>query len=86
MKLKLLHNTDKNLSHIIFTKSTFPMFQIILLSKKRMFIIISLTCFNAANKAMHLALEPQIMPSAYCKPSLRIAGCIIPAENLICKK
>ena len=32
------------------------------------------TCLKAARRAMHRALEPQTMPSAYCNPSLTIAG------------
>ncbi len=40
------------------------------------------TCFNAASRATHLALEPHITPSAYCNPNFRMAGCIALDENL----
>ena len=41
-----------------------------------------LTCFNAPSKAIHLALEPQITPSAYCRPSFNMAGWMFPGPRL----
>ena len=31
---------------------------------------------------MHLALDPEMIPSEYCKPSLIMAGWMPPAEKL----
>jgi hypothetical protein len=32
------------------------------------------TCFRANSKETHLAFEPQMIPSACCRPNLTIAG------------
>ena len=40
------------------------------------------TFLNAARSAIHLAFDPEMTPSEYCKPSFIIAGWMPPVEKL----
>ena len=43
------------------------------------------TFLKAARSAIHLAFDPEMTPSEYCKPSFIIAGWMPPVEKLVGK-
>ena len=41
------------------------------------------TFLKAARSAIHLAFDPEMTPSEYCKPNFTIAGWMPPVEKLV---